>query len=54
LSYTPPVERRAGKEPTRRIHPQAAERISKAINVLAEDPYPRDGTRVGIREGFYG
>jgi mRNA-degrading endonuclease RelE of RelBE toxin-antitoxin system len=50
------VERRAEKalrrRITRRIHPQAAERISKASNALAEDPYPKDSTRLTNAPGY--
>jgi mRNA-degrading endonuclease RelE of RelBE toxin-antitoxin system len=52
LSYTVLVERRAEKELRRRIHAQAAERISEAITALAEDPYPKDSTKLTNAPGY--
>lgn len=52
MSYTVRIERRAEKALRRRIHPQGAERIREAIAALADDPYPRDSTKLTNAPGY--
>lgn len=52
MSYTLRFERVAQKALQKKIHPQYAVSLRKALEALTEDPYPRQSLKLRDREGY--
>jgi mRNA interferase RelE/StbE len=52
LSYALRFERAAQKALQKKIHPRDAARVRKALEALADDPYPRQSLKLHDRECY--